>query len=49
MPATGKTFATELDIRLDPAWRRDKLKLVAFVQQSGQGAILAAKQSPLPP
>jgi hypothetical protein len=37
------TFAREYDLKLDPAWHREQLKVVTFVQQAHLGPILAAK------
>jgi hypothetical protein len=36
------------DITIDPAWQRDRLKIVAFVQESRSRRIVAAAAVPLP-
>ena len=47
--AVGPTALVEEAVALDPAWRRDALHLVAFVQARRSGAVLAAASVPLVP
>jgi hypothetical protein len=42
------TFAGEYPIRLDPGWQRDRLRIVAFVQEQGSRRILAASDRDVP-
>jgi hypothetical protein len=48
----GKTsdghFAATSQLHLDPSWRRENLRAVAFVQEPGTGAIIGAASIPLP-
>jgi hypothetical protein len=37
------------DLRLDESWRRDRLKIVAFVQERRSRAVLASAAVPVPP
>jgi hypothetical protein len=39
----GEKFTCSVDLKLDPAWRREKLKVIAFAQQSGFGPIFAVR------
>ncbi|MBI1875655.1 MAG: DUF1223 domain-containing protein [Acidobacteria bacterium] len=41
------SLAGEYSLQLDPGWRRDRLRLVAFVQEQGSRRILAASTTPL--
>jgi hypothetical protein len=40
----GELFDRRLDLALDPSWRRDRLRAVAFVQEAGSRRILGAAQ-----
>jgi hypothetical protein len=39
-------FMRDLDVKVDPAWRMEKLHVVAFVQESKLGLILVARSIP---
>jgi hypothetical protein len=45
--ASGEPFDRRLDVVLDPSWRRERLRAVAFVQEVGSRRILGAAQIPL--
>ena len=47
--ATGPSAEARTTLAIDPAWRRDALRIVAFVQQRRGGAILAAGAIPFEP
>lgn len=43
------TFTGTVDVKLDPKWRHDKLKVIVFVQQSRLGPVTAVKSVPVNP
>jgi hypothetical protein len=47
-PKAPTTFVAQATIALDPAWKRDQLQVVTFVQELRSGRILAVASSPLP-
>ncbi len=48
-PRVDDGGALAVPVRLDEAWRRDRLKIVAFVQERRSRAILASAVIPVPP
>jgi len=46
LPAGGGSATATLELRLDPAWRRSALGIVAFVQEPGSLRVLAAAEAP---
>ncbi len=47
--ATGRSAEARTTIAIDPTWKRDDLRIVAFVQERRGGAILAAGTTLLEP
>jgi hypothetical protein len=47
--ATGRSAEAQTTIAIDPAWKRDDLRIVAIVQERRGGAILASGTTPLGP
>ncbi len=43
-PAASPAFTTETSLKLDPAWQRDNLRAVVFVQERESRRVLAAAQ-----
>jgi len=47
--AAGRTAEARSTLAIDPAWKREELRIVAFVQERRGGAILASAMVPLEP
>ena len=45
----GGACSARTDVAIDPAWKREDLRIVAFVQERRGGAILAAATTPFEP
>ncbi len=43
----GGAFEESIHVPIDPAWKRDNLRLVAFAQQGSTRYVLAAASIPL--
>jgi hypothetical protein len=47
--AAGRAAEARSTLAIDPAWKREELRIVAFVQERRGGAILASTMVPLEP
>lgn len=48
-PQTSPAFSADIPVKLDPRWRRENLRIVAFVQERRSRRILAAGTVPIAP
>ena len=44
----GQGFAKDVQLKLEPGFTRDNLRVIAFVQESGQGKVLGAAMEQVP-
>ena len=44
----GKTFAQDVQVKVEPSLAKDNLRVIAFVQEVHQGKVLGATVEPVP-